>query len=88
MSDSTRQQNILKHLFDAADNHAEDTGEDHNVGDLQDLLTLAWNLMSTENRIEFLESDVVRNHIEAGARDEFTAEDLLKDLKKSAGRYT
>ncbi len=71
---------ILKRLFDAADAHAEDTGEEHNVGDLQDLLTLAWKLMSTEQRFDFLKSDVVRDHIEAGARDKFTAEDLLKAL--------
>lgn len=27
-------QQILQRLFAAADNHAEDTGEEHNVGDL------------------------------------------------------
>jgi hypothetical protein len=43
---------ILEKLFGAADNHAEDTGEpDHEVGDLQDVLRTAWNLMTRTNAV-------------------------------------
>jgi hypothetical protein len=72
---------ILKKLFKAADNHAEDTGEaDHAVGDLQDVLRAAWDLMTPEQRGQLLESDAVEALIEAGAQDEFRAEDLVAEL--------
>lgn len=76
---------VLEHLFQAADNHSEDTGEAHDIGDLQSLLTLAWQLMTTKQRLAFLRSDVVHEHIEAGARDRFTVEDLLAMITPESG---
>lgn len=70
-------QQILEKLFEAADHHAEDTGEDHTVGDLQDLLSRAWAIMSVEQRIQLLESNEVEALVEAGAREEFSVGDLL-----------
>lgn len=72
---------ILEKLTAAADNHAEDTDEDHAVGDLQDMLRAAWNLMTPSQRKLLLLSDEVGNVIEAGARDELTAEDLVAELE-------
>lgn len=71
---------ILDKLFTAADNHAEDTGEDHAVGDLQDMLRAAWGLLSPAQRKAFLASAGVEGVVEAGARDEFSVEDLLAEM--------
>lgn len=72
-------------LFEAADNHAEDTGEfDHAIGDLQDLLRSAWSIMTVAQRQAFLESDQADAVVEAGARDEFTTRDLTQMLSRAA----
>jgi hypothetical protein len=68
---------ILEKLLEAADNHAEDTGEDHNIGDLEALLSRAWSIMTHDQRITFIKSDEVEALVEAGAREEFSVEDLL-----------
>lgn len=69
---------ILNKLFDAADNHGEDTGEpDHTVGDLQDLLRKAVALMTPSQQLELLQSVEVDNMVETGAREEFDVEDLV-----------
>lgn len=72
---------ILKNLFDAADAHAEDTGEpDHAVGDLQDLLKEAFGLMTPSQKVAFLESETVSNNLLTGGRGEIDAEGLLDIL--------
>lgn len=71
----------LERLLQAADNHAEDSGEpDHAIGDLQDLLRAAWALMTLEQRRALVASDAADAVIEAGARDEFDAAELLDSL--------
>ena len=78
-------QDILQKLFDAADNHAGDTGEaDHAVGDLQGLLRSAWTLMTLAQQREFLKGDAVENLVTAGGYD-FEVEDLVKALDASQG---
>lgn len=71
---------IMKKLFKAADNHADDTGEaDHAVGDLQGLLLAAWALMTPVQQQMLLKSDEVEELVEAGARNEFSALSLISD---------
>lgn len=73
---------ILQKLFNAADNHGEDTGEpDHTVGDLQDLLRKSWDLMLPSQKLALLESSEVEEVIQAGARGEFEAEDLVRGVE-------
>jgi len=71
---------ILEKLFDAADNHSEDSGEDHTVGDLQDIVTAAWGILTPEQKRHLLQSDAVETLLDMGARDEFSVEDLLTQL--------
>lgn len=74
---------ILNKLFEAADNHGEDTGEpDHTVGDLQDLLRQAWSLMAPSQRMALIESDEVEATLETGAREEFSQDDLLDSIEE------
>lgn len=42
----------------AAQNHGEDSEPDHEVGDLQDLLRLAWSLMNDGQKATFRNDDV------------------------------
>lgn len=57
----------LQMIFDAADAHGEDTGEpDHTVGDLQDVLRAAWNLMSEAQREALMDSETVQSTLEMG----------------------
>lgn len=73
----------LEKLLKAADNHGEDAGEpDHTVGDLQDLLRCAWDIMSVSQKIQFLKSDEVDSLVELGGRNEFTAEEEVDGLRK------
>ena len=77
-------QSILEKLFTAADNHGEDAGEpDHTVGDLQDLLRRAWDLMNVSQKMQLLKSDEVENIVELGARGEFEVEDLMVEVSSS-----
>lgn len=55
----------LPELFEAAIKHGEDSEPDHEVGDLQDLLTEMWDLLTAEQRAKFLASETVRNVWEA-----------------------
>lgn len=72
---------ILDKLFAAADNHGEDTGDgDHAFGDLQDLLRAAWKIFTPAQQRLLLGTEEVANLVEAGARDEFTVEDLAAEL--------
>lgn len=73
---------ILEKLLDAADNHADDSGEpDHAVGDLQGLLRSAWAVMTIEQRRQLLKSDVIEQLVMDGARGEFGVDDLLNDVE-------
>lgn len=75
---------ILEKLFKAADNHAEDTGEpDHTVGDLQDLLKAAWDLLAPSQKHDLLNSEAVENVIDTGAQGAFEANDLVAELHAS-----
>lgn len=73
--------NFPQELFDAADHHADDTGEpDHAVGDLQDMLSACWGIMTPSQRAFVLQSQKVEGVIEAGARGEFDVDTLLNRL--------
>lgn len=81
----TRREPVIEMLFAAADAHGEDTGEpDHAVGDLQDLLRLAWGIMTLDQQLQFLALPETQSIIEAGSRDEFTAESLSIELRQMA----
>jgi len=75
---------ILEKLFAAADNHSEDSGEDHTVGDLQDIITAAWDILTPEQRRQLLQTDAVESTVEMGARDEFDVDELLKQLDEES----
>ena len=47
----------LETLVDMAKQHGEDSEPDHEVGDLQDLLRAAWQLMSDSQRLELLKGE-------------------------------
>jgi hypothetical protein len=77
-------ENILNRLFEAADNHAEDTGEaDHAVGDLQSLLVRACGLLSAGQKLAFLGTDEVAQLVEGGARDEFDVDELKDEINRN-----
>lgn len=72
----------LESLFRSADNHAEDTCEpDHAIGDLQDMFRMAWGIMSTAQRLQFLRQEALTGLLEAGSRGEFSADSLATDLE-------
>jgi hypothetical protein len=71
---------ILDKLFESADNHGEDSEPDHTVGDLQDLLTTTWAILTPDQKRTLLQSDAVETLLDMGARDEFTVDDLLEQL--------
>lgn len=78
------QDSILQKLFHAADNHGEDSGEpDHTVGDLQDLLRLAWEDLPPSKQIKLLQSSKIEDLIDFGAQGEFEADDLVAELQAS-----
>lgn len=47
----------LETVFEMARQHGEDSDPDHEVGDLQELLRQAWEIMSPDQRLELLQSD-------------------------------
>lgn len=76
---------VLKLIFNAADNHAQDAGEiDYAVGDLQAILATAWELMTDSQRTALLNSPDVANLVECGARNAFTVQDLLLTSRAEA----
>lgn len=79
---------VLEKLFKAADNHGEDAGEaDHTVGDLQDLLRTAWELMTPSQKLAFLsEERSAELVVEAGARGEFSLKDLADEVRADVAR--
>jgi hypothetical protein len=65
--------NALEALIDAADQHAEDSGEpDMAIGDLQDLLREAFRLMSPAQRMQLLRSQTSDDVMTAGTGDPFS----------------
>lgn len=44
----------LQKLFESAQAHGENSEPDHEVGDLQNALEIAWELMTPEQRRELL----------------------------------
>lgn len=76
-------QKIIELLLQAADNHGADSGEqDHAVGDLQDMLRLAWSIMGTSQKLLFLRKSGINDVIEAGSRGEFTADSLISEINQ------
>jgi hypothetical protein len=72
---------ILEALFTAADNHAQDSCEpDHAVGDLQDMMRLAWSAMSVRQRLQLLRNPELGALLEDGARGEFSGKSLAAEL--------
>lgn len=72
----------LNKLMAAADNHGVDSGEpDQAIGDLRDMLTAAWTLMTPEQRKQLLSSEVIDNVVQLGSRDEFTVADLVTEVE-------
>jgi len=51
-------------LIACAKEHGELSEPDHEVGDLQDILRVAWALMSDEQRVEALKHEDVRAVLE------------------------
>lgn len=45
--------NAIETLIEAAERHGAESDPDHEIGDLQDLLRAAWELMSQEQRRAF-----------------------------------
>lgn len=74
--------NIIEKLITAADNHSEDTGEDHGIGDLQDLLRQAWSIMSVSQKRQLIRTGEVGDLVEAGARGEFEVTDLESEINQ------
>jgi len=77
---------ILDKLLTAADNHGEDDDPDHTVGDLQDLLRRAWDIMSVSQKRQLLNSSEVEDLAMLGARGEFEASDLVDELTTTLSR--
>lgn len=72
---------ILKKLMDAARQHGEDSDPDHEVGDLQDLLVAAWELLPLSAKAELLDSAVVENVLEGGFPSDY--DEVLEQLQES-----
>lgn len=78
---------IIEKLLMAADNHGEDSGEaDHAVGDLQDLLRRAWNILSVSQKLQFLNSQEAADLIVDGARGDFKAGDLVAEINQQIAK--
>lgn len=77
---------ILDKLLTAADNHGEDDDPDHTVGDLQDLLRRAWDILSVSQKRQLLNSAEVEDLAMLGARGEFEATDLVDELTTALSR--
>jgi hypothetical protein len=61
----------IETFIGAARQHGEDDEPDHEVGDLQQMLRAAWNIMTPGQRQEFASSPVVLAVLEAGYPSEF-----------------
>lgn len=54
---------VLAHLFNAAQEHGQNSEPDHEVGDLQTLLSIAWELMTPEQRAKFICDDRIEDQM-------------------------
>lgn len=62
---------ILQRIFDAADEHAADTGEfDHSVGDLQDALREAFKFLTPEQQEHVAKETIFDIHDDEEFSDE------------------
>lgn len=76
----------LEALIDAADQHAEDSGEpDMAVGDLQDLLREAFRLMIPAQRMQLLRSQTSDDVMTAGVGDPFSKR-ALRGMEQEVDR--
>lgn len=70
MPETTAPEIGLETYFQAAINHANDSGEpDHEIGDLQDMLRAAFATLTDQQKALFFASDAAKNTIEAGYGD-------------------
>jgi hypothetical protein len=60
----------LRDLLGFATAHGEASEPDHEVGDLQDMLTVAWNLMTDSQKQQFFSSPEVEQVVESVFSDE------------------
>lgn len=78
--------NALEALIDAADQHAEDSGEpDMAIGDLQDLLREAFRMMSPAQRMQLLRSQTSDDVMTAGRGDPFSKR-ALRGMEQEVDR--
>jgi hypothetical protein len=63
----------IEDFIEAARAHGSVEDPEHEISDLQDLLRVAWGLMSESQREAFVESDEAQMVLDAGVGD---AEDL------------
>lgn len=54
---------IIDDIIEAAANHGRDSEPDHEVGDLQDLLRVAWKIMTPQQRVRFWNDDTTNGII-------------------------
>lgn len=57
---------ILDDIIAAAANHGRDSEPDHEVGDLQDLLRVAWKIMTPQQRTQFWNHDTTHEILKSG----------------------
>ncbi|MCE6959591.1 hypothetical protein LAZ40_11040 [Cereibacter sphaeroides] len=55
----------IETFIQAAKDHGSDSEPDHEVGDLQDMLRAAWEIMTPEQRVTLVRSDACRATAEA-----------------------
>jgi hypothetical protein len=53
-------------VIQAARAHGEDSDPDHEVGDLQDALRVAWDVMTQLQRAQFMDDEQVKAVLAAG----------------------
>ena len=64
MDKAGQQKRKFNKIFDVARKHGLDSDPENEVGDLQDLLQAAWDIMSEEQREDFLGSTEVTELVE------------------------
>ncbi|UGY15222.1 hypothetical protein HAP48_0042975 [Bradyrhizobium septentrionale] len=51
------EKSVIEDIIEAAAKHGRESEPDHEVGDLQDLLRVAWKIMEPRQRIRFWNHD-------------------------------
>lgn len=59
----------IETYISAAKQHGEDSDPDHEVGDLQDMLRSAWELLSEEQRLQLVRTPAFEETLEYGAEE-------------------